>query len=65
MLQITPQMRILVAMEAVDLRKGIDGLAELCGKNYQRILFPAACSCFEAGARRQLSYYSTMARDSF
>jgi transposase len=30
MLQIAPQMRVLVALEAVDLRKGIDGLAELC-----------------------------------
>lgn len=30
MLQIAPQMRSLVAIEAVDLRKGIDGLAELC-----------------------------------
>lgn len=30
MLAITPQMRILVAVEAVDLRKGIDSLAELC-----------------------------------
>src|SRR5216683_1254498 len=29
MLQITPQMRILVAVEAVDFRKGIDSLAEL------------------------------------
>ena len=26
MIQITPQMRILVAVEAVDFRKGIDGL---------------------------------------
>jgi transposase len=30
MLQITPQMRILVALEAVDGRKRIDGLAQLC-----------------------------------
>jgi transposase len=30
MLQITPQMRILVALEAVDGRKGIDGLVQLC-----------------------------------
>jgi len=30
MLQITPHVRILVAIEPVDLRKGIDGLAELC-----------------------------------
>ncbi|HEX4170460.1 MAG TPA: IS66 family insertion sequence element accessory protein TnpB [Bryobacteraceae bacterium] len=30
MLQITPQMRILVAIEAVDGRKGIDSLVQLC-----------------------------------
>lgn len=30
MLQITPQMRILVAVKPADFRKGIDGLAALC-----------------------------------
>lgn len=30
MIQITPQLRILVALEAADFRKGIDGLARLC-----------------------------------
>jgi transposase len=30
MIQITPQTRILVAVEAVDFRRGIDGLARLC-----------------------------------
>jgi transposase len=30
MLQITPQMRVLVAVEAVDGRKGIDSLAQQC-----------------------------------
>lgn len=30
MLQITPHMRILVAIESVDGRKGIDSLARLC-----------------------------------
>ena len=30
MIQITPQMRILVAVEPVDGRKGIDSLAQLC-----------------------------------
>jgi len=30
MIQITPQMRVLVSVEAVDFRKGIDGLARLC-----------------------------------
>lgn len=30
MIQITPQMRILVAVEPVDFRKGIDALARVC-----------------------------------
>lgn len=30
MLQVTPQMKILVAVEPVDFRRGIDGLARLC-----------------------------------
>ncbi len=30
MIQITPQMRMLVAIEPADFRKGIDGLARLC-----------------------------------
>ena len=30
MIQLTPHMRILVAIEPADFRKGIDGLARLC-----------------------------------
>lgn len=30
MIQITPQMRILVALEPADFRRGIDGLARIC-----------------------------------
>ena len=30
MIQITPHMRILLSVKAVDFRKGIDGLAEIC-----------------------------------
>ncbi len=30
MIQITPQMKILVAVEPADFRKGIDGLAQVC-----------------------------------
>lgn len=30
MIQITPQMRVLVAVEAADFRRGIDGLSQLC-----------------------------------
>jgi len=36
MLQITPQMKILVAVEPADLRRGIDGLARLCQENLQQ-----------------------------
>lgn len=30
MLQVTPQMRILVCIQPVDFRKGIDGMAAIC-----------------------------------
>jgi transposase len=30
MIQIVPQMRILVAVQAIDFRNGIDGLARIC-----------------------------------
>lgn len=30
MIQITPQMRVLVAVEPVDFRRGIDGLSQVC-----------------------------------
>ena len=33
MLQITPQMKVLVAVEPADFRCGIDGLAALCKKS--------------------------------
>jgi len=35
MIAITPQMRILMAVEAVDGRKGIDGLTRLCQEKLQ------------------------------
>lgn len=30
MIQVTPQMRVLVAVAPIDFRKGIDGIAQLC-----------------------------------
>lgn len=30
MIQVTPQMRVLVAVQPVDFRNGIDGLAQVC-----------------------------------
>jgi len=35
MIQVAPQMRILVAVEAVDFRNGIDGLARVCKQQLQ------------------------------
>ena len=35
MIQLTPQMRILVAVKPVDFRKGIDGLAQICRQKIQ------------------------------
>lgn len=35
MIQITPHMRILLAVEAVDFRKGIDGLLGICRGSLQ------------------------------
>jgi transposase len=36
MIQVTPQMRILVAVEPADFRKGIDGLVRLCRETLRR-----------------------------
>ena len=35
MIQVTPQMRILLAVAPADFRKGIDGLAAVCRKVLQ------------------------------
>jgi transposase len=36
MLQITPHMKILVCMQSVDFRKGIDGIASICRNHLQQ-----------------------------
>ncbi len=46
MIQITPQMRILVAVEAADFRKGIDGLARLCREALKADPFSGAVFVF-------------------
>ena len=46
MIQITPQMRILVATAAVDFRKGSDGLAALCRQQLQADPFSGALFVF-------------------
>jgi len=46
MLQITPQMKILVAAAPADFRRGIDGLARLCRESLQHDPFTGAVFVF-------------------
>jgi transposase len=46
MLQITPQMKILVAVEPADFRRGIDGLARLCREKLRHDPFTGAVFVF-------------------
>ena len=62
MIQVTPQMRILVAVEPADFRKGIDGLARVCREalsDHDRLIYHQANSKelmdeLERWMRRQL-----------
>jgi len=47
-IQITPQMRVLVAIEAVDGRKGIDSLARLCQEKLQSDPFSGCLFVFRS-----------------
>jgi transposase len=46
MIQITPHMRILVAVEPIDFRAGIDGLVSACRKRLQADPFSGALFVF-------------------
>ena len=48
MIQVTPQMRILVAIEPVDGRKGIDSLARLCQEKLQADPFSGCLFVFRS-----------------
>ena len=54
MIQITPQMRILLAVEPVDFRKGIDGLAGLCRPVLDTDPLGGALVVFRSRSRRAL-----------
>jgi transposase len=45
-IQITPQMKILVAVAPVDFRKGIDGLVQLCKEAFEQDAFSGALFVF-------------------
>ena len=54
MIQITPQMRILLAVEPVDFRKGIDGLAALCRQSLGTDPLAGALFAFRSRNRRAI-----------
>ena len=54
MIQITPQMRILLAVEPVDFRKGIDRLVALCRQGLGTDPFAGALFVFRSRSRRAL-----------
>jgi transposase len=45
-LQITPQMRVLVAIAPVDFRRGIDGLVRLCKESLEQDAFSGTLFVF-------------------
>ena len=53
MIAIVPQMRVLVAVEPVDFRNGIDGLVALCRQRLQTD--PMSGALFVFGSRRRHS----------
>jgi transposase len=54
MIAITPHMRILLAVEPVDFRKGIDGLVAVCQQRLQAEPFKGALFVFRSRSRRSL-----------
>jgi IS66 Orf2 like protein len=63
-IQITPQMRILVAIEAVDGRKGIDSLARLCQEKLQADPFSGCLFVFRSMSGRKGSTAAMPIEDS-
>ena len=58
MIQVTPQMRILVAVEPADFRQGIDGMARLCQERLGADPFSGAVFVFCNRRRKGLRILS-------
>ena len=56
MIQITPQMRIWLAVEPVDFRNGIDGLAQVCRQKLQLDPLAGALVVFASRQRTALKF---------
>jgi transposase len=54
MIQITPQMRVLVAVEPVDFRSGIDGLSRLCRDVLKTDPFSGVVVLFRSRAQKAI-----------
>jgi transposase len=54
MLQLVPQLRILLAIEPVDFRKGVDALAALCRDQWQQDPFSGTLFVFRNRAATSL-----------
>jgi transposase len=54
MIQLTPHMQIFVAVESIDFRKGIDGLAAICRQKLEIDPFSGALFLFRNRARTTL-----------
>ena len=56
MIQLTPQMRLLVAIEPVDFRKGIDGLCAVCRKRLEQDPFSGTLFIFVNRSRQAIRF---------
>ena len=54
MIQLTPQMRLLVALEPVDFRKGIDGLCAVCRQQLEQDPFSGTLFVFVNRSRQAI-----------
>ena len=54
MIQVTPQMRILVALDPADFRRGIDGLARMCREELAQDPFSGAAFVFRNRRRTSI-----------
>lgn len=54
MIQVTPQMRVLAALEPVDFRKGIDGLARVCRERLRSDPFSGCVFVFRSRDGRSI-----------
>lgn len=54
MIQVTPQMRIMVAVQPIDFRKGIDGIARLCRTHLNSDPFSGTMFVFQNRSRTAL-----------